>query len=125
MLMAWVQRSLSFDGIRYFSTRELPGNNTNDYAIDYAFPAKTSGPSGHCEVLRSLFRCTRPVGFGRVASADLSKRLSAEHFALAESKFRRYMIVDQNSMWRYYGTTHCDMEYALDFASLYSLAYAD
>jgi len=125
MLMAWVHGSLSFDGIRYFSTRELPGNNDNDYAINYAFPAKTSQASGHCAALERLFHCTRPVGFQHVASAGLSKLLSAEHFALAESKSRRYMIVDQENIRHYYGTTYCDMEYALDPEPLYTLVAYD
>lgn len=122
MLMVWVQRSLSFDGVRYFSTRERPGNNTNDYAIDYAFPVKTSGPSGHRPALSRLFLCTVPVDFARVSAFNISKILSDQDFTRAESKFRRYMIVDQNSMWLYYGTTYCDMEYVLDFLSPQSLA---
>ena len=115
MLMAWVQHSLSFDGIRYFSTRELPGNNTNDYAINYAFPIKKSMPSGYCRALCRLFLCTPPVAFGRVAGADIPKHLSEQDFARAESKSRRYMIVDQDGLRHYYGTTYCDMEYLLDF----------
>lgn len=113
MLMAWVQRSLGFDGIRYFSTRELPGNSNYDYAIDYAFPVKTSMPSGHCQTLKGLFLCTQPVRFGLVAGAGISNHLSGRDFDLAESKYRRYMLVDQNGMRHYYGTT-CDMEYVLD-----------
>src|SRR5262249_32770682 len=66
MLMEWVQRSLGFDGIRYFSTRELPGSNSNDYAIDYAFPAKTSGSKGHCPSLSRLIHCTAPISFSQV-----------------------------------------------------------
>jgi len=121
MLMAWVQRSLSFDGIRYFSTREHPGNNTNDYAINYAFPVKTSMPGGHCPALSRLFLGTIPVPFGPVAAADIQASLSGQDLSRAESKFRRYMIVDQNGMQHYYGTTYCDMEYVLDFISPQSL----
>jgi hypothetical protein len=124
MLMVWVQRSLSFDGIRYFSTRERPGNNDNDYAIDYAFPVKIFRPSGHCPALSRLFSCTVPVSFGRVSASNISKLLSDRDFTRAESKSRRYMIVDQNGMWHYYGTTYCDMEYVLDFLSPQSLAAA-
>jgi hypothetical protein len=125
MLMSWVQRSLNFDGIRYFPTRELPGNNTNDYAIDYAFPVKSSLPSGYCKALSRLFLGTPPVAFGRVAGADIAEHLSEQDFARAESKSRRYMIVDQNSMQHYYGTAYCDMEYVLDFISPLSLAPSD
>jgi hypothetical protein len=117
MLMAWVQQSLGFDGIRYFSTRELPGNSNYDYAIDYAFPAKTLKPSGHCPNLRSLFACTVPVSFGRVAAANLSRMFTDQDFSRAESKFRRYLIVDDTGIWHYYGTTYCDMEYVLEYAS--------
>jgi hypothetical protein len=117
MLMMWVQRSLSFDGIRYFSTREPPGNNDNDYAIDYAFPVKTLEPRGHCPALSRLFFCTIPVCFARVSASNVSTLFSEQHFTHAESKFRRCMIADQNSIQHYYGTTYCDMEYVLDFLS--------
>jgi len=120
LLMVWVQCSLGFDGVRYFSTREQPGDNTNDYAIDYAFPVKTFGPSGHCPALSRLFLCTIPVGFGRVSASNISK-LSDQDFTRAESKSRRYMIVDHKGAWPYYGTTYCDMEYVLDFLSPQSL----
>jgi hypothetical protein len=123
MLMAWVQGSQSFDGIRYFSTREPAGPEMNHYAIDYAFPARTSRLTGHCKELERLFLCTEPVGFGRVAGADLKKLLSAKHFALAESKFRRCMIRNDHEIWPYFETTYCDMEYALDYCQLYTLVH--
>jgi hypothetical protein len=81
------------------------------------FPAE-----GHCRALSSLLLCTPPVGFGRVAAADIRQHLSEQDLARAESKSRHYMIVDQNGMRHYYGTTYCDMEYVLDFLSPQSLA---
>ena len=125
MLMTWVRQSLDFDGIRYFSTREPPGIGNYDYAINYAFPVKTSMPSGHCQAMRRLLLCTPPVGFGSVAGADIRKHLSNEDFARAESRFRRYMIVNQNGLQHYYGTTYCDMEYVLDCIPPLSLAPSD
>jgi len=121
MLMVWVRRSLTFDGVRYFSTREEPGNNDNDYAIDYAFPVKSFGPVGYCTALSRLFLGTVPVDFGRVSASNISNLLSSQDFTQAESKFRRYMIVDRNAIWHYYGTTYCDMEYMLDVLSPQSL----
>ena len=118
ILMAWVQKSTDFAGIRYFSTRECAGNSNYDYAIDYAFPAKSSGRGGRCDFLRSIFRCTKPLAFGAIQEADITKHLGPENFTLAESKFRRYIIVYEKHgiqhFDHYYGTLYCNMEYHLD-----------
>jgi hypothetical protein len=115
ILMAWVQKSTDFPGILYFSTRECAGNANYDYAIDYAFPAKSSGRGGHCDFLRGIFRCTKPLAFGAIEDGDITKHLGDENFRLAENKSRRYMIVYEKHGIQhydhYYGTLYSNMEY--------------
>jgi len=113
VLMAWVQASSDFAGVRYFSTREEASFSNHDYAIDYAFPAKSAGSGGYCDFLRAVILCTRPLSFGDIEDLDVAK-IGHEEFLLAEAKSRRYMIVDDAGMWHYFGTPYCNMEYVLD-----------
>ena len=56
-----------------------------------------------------------------MAGAGISNHLSGRDFDLAESKSRRYMLVEQDGVRHYYGTTYCDMEYVLDSIAPQSL----
>lgn len=116
VLMAWLQRSSEFAGVRYFSTREKAPLSTHDFPIDYALPAKGPGRDGYCDFLRMAAACTEPLSFGAAHEIDVQRLAAEEDLRLAESKYRRHTIIDDGGgMWQYFGTGYCNLEYVLQY----------
>jgi hypothetical protein len=63
LLLQWIRREPSFDGIRYFSTHIAQYVDDPEPAANYVFPVKASKPSGFCGELSKKFLLSRPMSW--------------------------------------------------------------
>lgn len=72
MLLQWLRdEEIKIDGIRYFSMRVHQTSQAPRLAINYVFPVKTDGTSGHCNELKKRFKFTLPVPWNVLEGVDL------------------------------------------------------
>ena len=72
LLLQWIQSELSFDGIRYFSTRIAQYVEDPDLAANYVFPVKVSKPTGFCDQLTTKLHLSRPISWQILQSFSFS-----------------------------------------------------
>jgi hypothetical protein len=110
LLMSWAQQSdNNYCGVRFFSTRDEPSTNSNDYAVNYAFPARGFGDGNYCSFLTGHLKLTEPVKCGPGYLPD-DRELSDKAVDIRESRRARVMMRSQ----RYFETEYCYWEYVLD-----------
>lgn len=63
LLLQWITKNPSIDGIKYFSTKIV--NETNNMSLyqNYVFPAKSNPKQGICEKLKKHFNITETVSW--------------------------------------------------------------
>lgn len=67
-LLQYIKDDQAIDGIRYYSTF-FDDEDSSLLGLNYAFPVKTSAPSGHCKDLKQLFNLTEVMPW-QILSAD-------------------------------------------------------
>lgn len=61
LLLQWLTAETTIDGIRYFSTKTAQYFNDPASVANFAFPVRTSNPTGFCRHLASRFEMGNPV----------------------------------------------------------------
>lgn len=61
LVLQWITKTREFHGIRYFSTHYTEYHDDPKTYMNYVFPARSVGVSGHCPDLSSLFELTEPL----------------------------------------------------------------
>jgi hypothetical protein len=64
LLLQWIRKKQEIDGVRYNSTHiDLNLTKSKGDFSNYVFPVKDNVESGHCTVLKKLFRMTEPLSW--------------------------------------------------------------
>ena|SRR5215469_7601269 len=126
LLTSWAQRTVDVGGVRYITTKEDLPTNSNDYAINYALPAKDKlSKVGYCDFLKKHVKCTVPLSVTAFKKKTDRKSISEDAVQNAESRSRRVYIMEGDTMQPYFGTLYCDLEYELDKYDVAYIEYED
>ena len=119
MLMHWAADQEGLFGVRYFTSKNDPSSNSQDWAINFAIPTRTKKASGYCDFLRERALCTLPQNLGMVAERSLGELVTRETGDRRNAALGRNMFVwPDGSMDQYIRTPFGKMEYWLDRADL-------
>jgi hypothetical protein len=110
LLMSWAQQSDNdYCGVRFFSTLDETSTNSNDYPVNYAFPARESSDGNYCGFLTKHLKLTEPVKCGPGSLPD-DRELRKRAVDRRGARHGRCMMRSQD----YYSTEYCYWEYMLD-----------
>ena len=63
LVLQWITRNTTHDGIRYFSVNLDTYIDSPAMACNYVFPARQFTPVGHCAILRAKFEMSPPLSW--------------------------------------------------------------
>lgn len=113
--MRWTQRSQRFLGIRYFTSKQDPSTNSNDWSINVAIPTRTVKKSGYCDFLRVRAHCTEPQALACVHHKKLEELMTSESAERRQHESGRVMLRwPDGRLEDYFRTDFGKMEYWLD-----------
>lgn len=61
LLLQWLTSETNLDGVRYFTTKTLRHFTDPMSVANFAFPVRTTKPSGYCDELAKKFMLSKPV----------------------------------------------------------------
>lgn len=110
----WVERSETYLGIRYFTSKFNPSSNSQDWSINAALPCRERRTSGYSDFLRSRARWTEPQALAEIRHLDAHELATPDAIARRESHLGTVMLVRGRTMQPYFETPWGKMEYWLD-----------
>ena len=118
LLMSWIRRSDEFLGVRYFTTRDEPNTNSQDWEINLAIPTRSNRTHGFCQFLSSRIHCTLPVPLWRMADVPFAALASVEAVERREQRSGRVMLGRSGLLQPYCETEFGKAEYFLERPSI-------
>jgi len=61
MVLQWLTNNTNIDGVRYFTTKVSQYHPDPVSISNYAFPVRTTKPTGYCDHLKARFQLSQPV----------------------------------------------------------------
>ncbi|MDX2378951.1 MAG: hypothetical protein QNM02_04245 [Acidimicrobiia bacterium] len=110
----WVERSDTYLGIRYFTSKFDPSTNSQDWSIDVALPCRERKSSGYSDFLSARARWTKPQLLAHMRRFDARDLASPDAVEVRESRGGRVMLQRGSTMQHYFETSWGKMEYWLD-----------
>jgi RES domain-containing protein len=115
LLMRWVAHQEKFLGVRYFTSKDDPSTNSNDWSINLALPARTTRDAGYCEFLAKRTRFTPPQRLSAMNGKTLESLVTKESGDRRQAEAGRYMLRwPDGRVEPYFQTVFGKMEYWLD-----------
>jgi hypothetical protein len=119
LLTRWLARKEDYLGIRYFTSKDDPSTNSNDWSINLVLPARSNRPSGYCEYLAKKTRFTNPQELSAMEKIPLNElvtRTAGDQRQLASGRYN--LRWPDGRIEEYIGTVFGKMEYWLDRTDL-------
>lgn len=115
LLMRWVAGREGLLGIRFFTSKQDPSTNSQDWAVNLALPARSVKPSGYCDFLAARTRFTPPQPLSVMEGKTLAEIADEAAVDERERRLGRVMIRwPDGRLDHYVDTVFGKMEYWLD-----------